>query len=99
MSSENVRALLGDPLEIVRTRPRPAQSPTCVDDETWIFAKPGFLGLGIELSARFCDDKLLRIAAEKSDLGFYWCTEGECPVIWNENDWTLLPQDSMRRQP
>lgn len=96
MSSKDVQTLLGDPLEVARPRRKAAGSSPCVDDKTWIFAKPGWLGRGIELSARFCNDKLVRIAAERHDLGFYWCTEGECPVIWNEKDWALLPERSMR---
>lgn len=91
MTSSAVAALLGPPLAKSRPGKRPAWDPSCVEEESWIYAEPGLLGGGFEIGARFCERKLSRVAAERHDLGFFWCKPGECPVIWNEKDWELLP--------
>lgn len=91
MTSREVAALLGAPLAKSRPGKRPSWDPPCAEEESWIYAEPGLLGRGFEIGARFCERKLYKVAAERYDLGFFWCEARECPVIWNEKDWELLP--------
>lgn len=79
--------LIGEPLS------RRQAPPPRFGEWSWHYGKQGLLGLGkgTEIWVTIKNGRLVAAAAERYDLGIWWCNESECPVVWNEEEFDRLP--------
>jgi hypothetical protein len=87
MPESQVIQLIGEPLS-KRRAPWPR-----ADEAVWIYGEQGLLGLGAgtEIWVTMKNGKLLAAAAERYDLGIWWCNEKGCPVVRDKGEFSLLP--------
>jgi hypothetical protein len=92
MNEQQVIALVGPPLE------KMAPWKGGQDDiGSWVYAEPGLMETGLELSLGMESGRLVRAGAAIHDLGVYWCTEEECPKVRNRKSLSCLEQGASRR--
>jgi hypothetical protein len=87
MTEGEVSALLGVPL-IVEQASRVPQDGSAARSSSyrWIYATPGFLGGGLEVSVGFtAEGRVSGAGAEEHDLGLWLCRPERCPWVLNED--------------
>lgn len=96
MTESEVRHLLGEPLFKEKTYgPHPiGEIPVWRGSWTWSYGEQGLFGLGrgFEISVNFHKGRMTNAGAERFDLGFWWCNNNGCPVVWNEEVFNRLPR-------
>lgn len=95
MTEGEVVRLIGEPLFKERTyRPRPAgEKSSWEEDWSWSYGEQALFdfGLGFEISVNFHRGHMTHAAAERFDLGVWWCTSKNCPVVWDKDEFDRLP--------
>jgi len=95
LTEAQVIQLIGKPISRHKTyRPHPIGEKTAWEGQwSWIYGEQGFLdfGPGYEISVGFRDGRMTGAAAERFDLGIWWCWESACPVVWNKEAFAELP--------
>lgn len=95
MSEGEVLALIGAPLAV---QPASATEPTggiggsaWAESRRWIYATPGPLGGGLEVTVGFdASGKVSGAGAEEYDLGLWLCRPERCPWVLNESRLRVL---------
>jgi len=96
MTEAEVLQLIGEPLSKERIyRPHLiGEKPVWEGSWSWSYGEQGLFGLGkgFEISVNFTAGRLASAAAERYDLGFWWCNKRGCPVVWNKEEFSQLPE-------
>lgn len=87
VSDSQVIQLIGEPLSKQRA-PWPRSG-----EWVWSYGEQGLLGLGAgtEIWVTMKNGRLLAAAAERYDLGIWWCNETRCPVVRVKESFDALP--------
>ncbi len=95
MPEPEVVRLIGEPLFKERIfEPHPiGKKPRWEGDWSWSYGEQAFFdfGPGFEISVNFHNGHLAHAAAERFDLGIWWCNARGCPVVWNRDEFNKLP--------
>lgn len=95
MQESEILGVLGEPLSKHHI-PAPYSAngvPPWKERWSWIYGRQKFFefGSGAEIWITMESDKLISAAAERHDLGIWWCNKKECPIVWNRHEFEKLP--------
>ena len=95
MTEAEVVRLIGEPLfkeQIFEPRASDEKPPQ-EGGWSWSYGEQSLFdfGPGFEISVNFNNGRLAHAAAERFDLGIWWCNDKGCPVVWNREEFNRLP--------